>query len=138
MQPPPVVPQSVPETEFSAERARHHLREITRRPRSVGSEGHARARSYLLDRLRALGLDPEVQRVTGIRRLGSTVLAADAINVMARIEGTGGDRAVVLTAHYDSERHSPGAADAGNGVVAVLETARALLAGPPLENDVIL
>lgn len=138
VQPPQVVPQSAPETEFSAERARRHLREITRQPRSVGSEGHARSRSYLLDQLRALGLEPEVQRATGIRRLGSTVLAADAVNVMARIEGTGDDSAVVLTAHYDSEQHSPGAADAGNGVAAVLETARALLSGPPLENDVIL
>lgn len=136
--PPPVVPRSAPATEFSAERARRHLRQITRQPRSVGSEGHARTRSYLIDQLEGLGLEPEVQRATGIRRRGSTILAADAVNFMARIEGTRGDGAVVLTAHYDSEQHSPGAADAGNGVAAVLETARALLAGPPLDNDVIL
>jgi hypothetical protein len=138
MQPPPVVAENAPESEFSAERARHHLREITRQPRPVGSEAHALTRDYLLNQLRELGLEPEVQHATGVRRFGSTVRSADAVNVMARIDGAGDGRAVVLMAHYDSVPHSPGANDAGNGVSAILETARALLAGPPLENDVIL
>ena len=40
-------------------------------------------------------------------------------------------------AHYDSVPFGPGAADDGAGVVTLLETARALKAGPPLKNDVI-
>lgn len=44
----------------------------------------------------------------------------------------------MLSAHYDSVDHSPGASDDGSGVVTLLETARALLSGTPLLNDVLL
>ena len=43
-----------------------------------------------------------------------------------------------MDAHYDSMPMTPGAADCGSCVATLLETARALLAGPPLQNDVIL
>lgn len=138
LQPPPVEPATASETEFSAERARQHLREITREPRPVGSTGHAQTRAYLIDQLHQLGLEPEVQNTTALRRVNNTVTSAEVQNVMARIEGTDSSAAIVLMTHYDSQVHSPGAADAGNGVAAILETVRALLAGPSLENDVIV
>jgi hypothetical protein len=43
----------------------------------------------------------------------------------------------MLSTHYDSVVSSPGAADDGSGVVVLLETARALRAGPPLNEDLI-
>ena len=138
LQPPPVQSASAPDTEFSAERARQHLREITREPRPMGSTGHAHTRGYLIDQLQRLGLEPQVQQTTSLRRANSTVTSADVQNVMARIEGRDSSAAIVLMTHYDSVANSPGAADAGNGVAAILETARALVAGPSLENDVIL
>lgn len=42
-----------------------------------------------------------------------------------------------MAAHYDTVPNSPGASDDGAGVVTLLETLRALKAGPPLKNDVI-
>ena len=39
-------------------------------------------------------------------------------------------------AHYDSVAAGPGAADDMSGVATILETVRALRAGPPLRNDV--
>jgi hypothetical protein len=138
LEPPPVQPGSAMDTEFSAERARKHLREITRKPRSVGSTGHAQTRAYLIDELIRLGLESEVQYTTAVRLDYNLVTSAEVHNVMARIEGADSSAAIVLMTHYDSEVHSPGAADAGNGVAAILETARALQAGPALENDVIV
>src|SRR5207237_10920349 len=58
-------------------------------------------------------------------------------NVSARLHGRQPGRALLLVAHYDSAPVSPGAADDGSGVVALLESLRALAAGPPLEHDVI-
>jgi hypothetical protein len=136
--PPAVVPASAEPTAFSAERARVHLREITRRPRPVGSAFHAETRAYLLHALQELGLDPEVQHATGLRRTEDTVLAATVFNVMARLPGTDSTGAVVLMSHYDSVPPAPGAGDAGNGVATILETIRALRAGPPLRNDLIV
>jgi hypothetical protein len=48
-----------------------------------------------------------------------------------------GGRAVLVLAHYDSQPHAPGAGDDGAGVAAMLETIRALRAGPPLLHDVV-
>src|SRR5690606_34312805 len=59
-------------------------------------------------------------------------------NVVARIEGRSPGPAVLLAAHYDSVPAGPGASDDGVAVAAMLETARALLAGPRPERPVIL
>lgn len=137
LHPPQVVPATAPAGEFSAARAREHLRVITEAPRPPGSAAHARTRDYLLETLRDMGLEPHVQQAVSIATWQS-VIHAPVGNVVARIPGTAPGKAVVLAAHYDSVAHSPGANDAGNGVAAVLETTRALLAGPPLRNDVVV
>ncbi len=137
MAPPSVVPASAAETVFSAERARLHLREITQAPRPIGSPGHARTMAYLLQVLRDAGLEPEVQQTTVIRPGSFVIRAARVSNIMVRLPGADSSGAVVLLAHYDSVAHSPGATDAGNGVATILETLRAIQAGPALRNDVI-
>jgi hypothetical protein len=136
--PPAVAPETVDPTVFSTARARLSLREITRRPRPVGSDAHLETRAYLVTALQELGLAPELQQATAIRRRQDTVLAAPVVNILARLPGLDPTRAVVLAAHYDSVPNAPGAGDAGNGLAAILETTRALLAGPPLRNDVIV
>jgi hypothetical protein len=57
---------------------------------------------------------------------------------MARLPGTDSTGAVLLVSHYDSVPAAPGAADAGSGVAAIIEAARALRMGPASRNDVIL
>ena len=136
--PPPVMPAAADSAAFSAERARLPLRELTRSPRPVGSVAHAQTRAYLFDALRDLGLEPELQQATAVRRKADTVRAARATNILARLPGTDSSGAVVLVAHYDSVPNAPGAGDAGHGVAAILETVRALKAGPPLRNDLIV
>ena len=44
---------------------------------------------------------------------------------------------MLVLAHYNSQLHAPGAGEDGAGVAAMLETLRALRAGPPLPHDVI-
>jgi hypothetical protein len=58
-------------------------------------------------------------------------------NVIVRVPGTNPTREVLITAHYDSVAAGPGAADDGVSVAAMLETMRALEAGPSLKNDVV-
>jgi len=134
--PPTPVPASAPATEFSAERALAHVREIAQRPHPTGSADNARVREYLLTQLRALGLEPQVQEATGV---GTRYAEVGYIrNVLARFPGrTPGGPAVVLMAHYDGVAGGPAAADDGAGTAAILETLRALRAGPPLAHDVI-
>ena len=90
----------------------------------------------MLTQLRALGLDPQVQEATGV---GTRYAEAGRVrNVLARLPGrTPGGRAVVLMSHYDGVGGGPAAGDDAAGTAAILETLRALRAGPPLAHDVI-
>lgn len=137
--PPPVVPASAPATEFSAERAFQYLPHIARAPHPIGSPENTRVRTYLLEQLRGLGLDPQVQSAsTVIRKDDFAINIGDVQNIVARIPGTASTGAIVLVAHYDSVPTGPGASDDGVSVAAILETARALQSGRRFKNDVIV
>lgn len=135
---PPPLPAAGPDTAFSAARAMAQLVELAQRPHPGGSPEHDRVRERLVARLTGLGLEPEIQTAVSATRDASTVLAATVRNVVARLPGSQSTGAVALVAHYDAAPLSPGAADNGMGAAAVLETARALLAGAPLRNDVLI
>ena len=124
--PPKRDPANKQANEFSAERAMRHLQVIAREPRPMGSSKLAEARQYLLGELNRMQLAPEEQ-----------VSDVGTHNIIARLKGAGSGKAVMLVGHYDSAPVSPGASDDGAAVVAILETLRALQAGPRLRNDVI-
>jgi Zn-dependent M28 family amino/carboxypeptidase len=136
---PDPVPASAPPTEFSSGRALEHVRAIAQEPHPMGSAENAAARDYLVNELSALGVEPEVQTTTAAHYFVSSVAEAGTPeNVLARLEGTNnGGKAFLVMAHYDSVPTGPGASDDGAGVATMLETMRALKAGPPLKNDVI-
>lgn len=137
--PPAVQLGAQPPEAFSTERALQHARAIAERPHPLGSPDQARVRDYLVRTLADLGLAVEVQRASVRRqRRSGAIVTGQVENVIARLPGTANTRAVLLAAHYDSVPAGPGANDDGAAVAALLETARALKAGPPPRNDVII
>jgi hypothetical protein len=127
---------------FSAARAQAHVQVLAQAPRPAGSRTNARARDYLLARIRALGLEPEVQVDTvsatswdWMSHAQSTM--ATARNIVVRKPGIARRDAVLAMAHYDSAATTPGAADGGASAAALLEAMRVLQAGPPLDNDLL-
>lgn len=145
--PPAPLPEDAPAGVFSAGRAMKDVRGLTstgkphpaahydgspRTPEEIAD--HDRARDWVMGRLRELGLSPSVQKGNACGRF----TCADAENVVARVEGEGPGPAVMLVAHYDSTPFGPGAADDGAGVSTLLETVRALRAGPPLRRPLIV
>ena len=137
LRPPAPLPADAPASDFSADRAVENIRPIVSAPRPTGSPANAAAREYILSAFRQQGLDPQVQETIGIRQTGRYAPAAFVSNVMARLRGTQSGKAVLLVGHYDSTPNGPGAADDGQSVGVLLETLRALRAGPALRNDVI-
>jgi hypothetical protein len=134
IQPPYALPATAPATKFSAARALEQSRRFAVEPRPAGTAAQERARDYLMSRLQEIGWEAQVQEATITQgRSISTVQ-----NVVARFPGKANQRSFLLVAHYDTVTTGPGAADDGAGVVALLETARALKAGPPLRNDIVL
>jgi hypothetical protein len=130
------VPRSAAADRFSSQRAMDVLRHIAAEPRAIGSRQAVAVRDYIFGRLDALALTPHVQANEVVSKRAPRV-AGLVHNVVGRLPGRDPSRAVLLVAHYDSVATAPGAADDGSGVAALLETARALRAGPPPKNDII-
>jgi hypothetical protein len=124
--------------EFSSDRAIEHVASIAQEAHPIGSPAIVRVRSYLVAELTALGLDPELQTVTVADYFGDPGGTVEIVNVMARIPGRESTGAIALVGHYDSVPTTTGANDDSAAIGAILETGRALLAGPSLRNDVIL
>lgn len=136
---PAPVPASAPLAEFSSARALKQLEVVAIKPHPVGSAAHREVRDYIVSQISALGLTPEIQKTTSVmQRWGFGFQAATVENVFTRLKGTGGGKAVLLVAHYDSVSVGPGANDNGTGIASLLETLRALKEGSPLKNDVMV
>ena len=134
--PPEPVPATAPPDVFSPERALAYLNDFATEPHPLGSAEHDRVREYLVSQLTNLGVSPEIQRTVGVTPRYQ--VAGTVENIVARLKGSSGATdAVALVAHYDSVAAGPGAGDDGAGVAALLETLRALRAGPALQNDLI-
>ena len=126
-------PATAPPTEFSAVRALEHSKATARVPHPIGTPANDAVRAYIIRKLIEMGVEVEEQPFR--HRDGRTIDVS--ANIIGRIPGTANSKAFTLMAHYDSVRYGPGAADDGAGLVAMLETARALKAGSPLANDVL-
>ncbi|HEY0603579.1 MAG TPA: M28 family peptidase [Herpetosiphonaceae bacterium] len=137
---PSALPASSPATEFSAERILPNVTSISQTTHPIGTPEQDQIREYLVAQLQALGVETEVQQATAVvgNVLGGGNVAGTAFNVVGRLPGTQSSFPVVLVAHYDSPPGSYGANDNGVSTGVVLETVRALKAGPPLKNDVII
>lgn len=125
--------------EFSEARAAAVVRVLSEEmgPRVPGTPAHRKAAEYLLGLMRTIpGVEAELQDVEGTYLDGDTMVAYRTQNVVARLAGRRPD-AVLLSAHYDSTPESSGAADDAAGIAALVEVARALASGSPLENTVI-
>lgn len=125
-------------TDFSIDNALLHLKNISKEAHYVGSEEHKKVQAYLVAELQKLGFETEIQTQTAVNK--KWFAATTAENIIARLKGTGSEKALLLLSHYDSNPHSSiGASDAGSGVVTILEGIRAFLAqNKTPKNDIII
>jgi len=141
---PPPEPADAPPGVFSAGRAMADVAAIAPVPHPTGSPANAKVRDYLVARMTALGLSPQVQRadsqaVSSHSAAHGRVYGATVENIVGVLPGR--DRslpALALMAHYDSVPGSPGAADDAAGVASVLETLRGIKARGTPARDVML
>jgi putative ATP-binding cassette transporter len=103
-------------------------------PHPTGSQANQRVGGQIAARLAAQGWTPEWQFSTVCRGASCTTLA----NLVAAHLPEPGAPALLLAAHYDSAPASPGAADDGLAVAAMLEMAHVHAHGQGLGNVVLL
>ena len=135
--PPSPAPADAPRERFSAMRARAVQEKLVGDggTRFVGTEGNRRGREAMLAQLEDAGWAVETQEAMTCTRYGLCVPVA---NVVAKLDGTEPALpGVLISAHHDSVGAGPGASDDGLGVATIVETARALAAGPRPRRTVV-
>jgi len=135
---PPAPPVNSNPSDFSVVPALDDIKRIAREPRPIGSSANQIVRDDIIAQLRQLGLEPQIQAITAPDYFGKPGGSVEVVNVVARIPGTASTSSVALVGHYDSVPTTLGANDDASAVAILLETARAVMAGQPLRNDVIL
>lgn len=131
----------IPADEFSAARAMQDIRVIAERPHPIGSTDLARVRGYLVSRMTALGLAPDLRSGKGTlaRPQRHVFVVGDVTNIVGVLPGTDPNLpALLLMAHYDTVPNSPGAADDTAGVATALEIVANLKAAGPRPRDVMV
>ncbi|WP_448641421.1 M20/M25/M40 family metallo-hydrolase [Geodermatophilus sp. URMC 63] len=139
LQPPAPAPADAPADAFSADRAFAEVQQIAATTHVTGSAADDRVRAHLVDVLTGMGLQTRVQEAVGAHADGpGSVAVAPVRNVVAVLPGSDPTGRLFLLAHHDSVATGPGGSDDAAGVSTVLETVRALAAGPRLRNDVVV
>jgi hypothetical protein len=136
--PDPLVPATAPATVFSGERGMDLLRQflVENVSHPVGSAENRRVKGRIQAWLDAQGIAHEEQVAWGCREKEATCSHVE--NIIATLPGDLPGPYVALMAHYDSVPPAAGAGDDMAGVVAVLETARALQAVGGLRHPILL
>lgn len=130
--------QRIAKNAFSVDRALDPLQTISAKPHYYGSFTNQEVREFLMSKLKEMGLTPEIQQ--GVVLDPDSRSLTKPTNIVAKIQGTGKGKALLILAHYDSAAiPSFGASDDGTGLVTILESLRAYLAsGEKPKNDIIV
>jgi hypothetical protein len=130
-------PASATSSVFSAQRAATILADLVGDgvPHPIGTAAHDVVRDRIVQHLRRLGYQPEVE--SGFA-CSTAAVCAEVQNITAVVGGAAERPAVMLAAHYDSVAAGPGASDDGTGVAALLEIARILASEPAHRNPIVL
>ncbi len=141
-QTPSPAPSTTPATRFSADRAMSDIVAFASTPHPLGSPADRAARDYLVTRMTALRLEPQIFAGVGVyqpKRAPNFLLGGSVEDIVGVLPGK--DRnapALALMAHYDSVPGSPGASDDAAGVASALEVVRAIKARGVPARDVMV
>ncbi len=124
-------PQAGPTARFSAGRAIRLVEQLVGdgEPHPAGSPQNDVVRARLVESIRQLGIEPEIQ-TSELRRWrveeGQVYPLENVLFGLPADDPVPNARTLLLLAHYDSVPTGPGAGDDAAGVATVLETARLL------------
>jgi Iap family predicted aminopeptidase len=120
--------QSAPTMAFDSKRAWAHLeKQVSFGPRPSGTPAIVETRRYIVEQLKAVGIESRQQMFIGMTPLGEVSMA----NVIATIPGKRRDR-IAIASHFDTKLYREfkfvGANDGASSTAALLELGRVLKA----------
>lgn len=125
--------------QFSAESAAVYLNNIASAPHPIGSLENQKVRDYIVNTLKAEGLEVQVEKgYVNSSWKPTYVQMAYVENIVAVLKGSDPNaKKVMLAGHYDSVFEGPGAADDGYAIACMIETVK-MLKSEPRKNDIVL
>ncbi len=122
--------QSAPKLQFDSNKAFEHLRkQVSFGPRPSGTPAIAETRRYIIEQLKAAGIESREQMFIGMTPLGEVSM----VNVIATIPGKRKER-IALASHFDTKLYREfrfvGANDGASSTAALLELGRVLKQRP--------
>lgn len=137
-EPPPLVGPDDLKARFSAVRAEPIFQRLYQDASPHPAGENAAFREKVIGEFRRLGYQVELHETSSpVENNRSRQDTVSLVNLIVRLEGKTDKPCVMLTAHYDSVPQSPGAADDGVGLTALIEIARTLRDEPPLDRTII-
>lgn len=130
---PSVLPTDANKNKFSGERAYQYLEQFAFEPHYIGTKSHDAVRDAIIKELKDMGIEPEIQSTAALH--GSSY--GEVENIVFKINGSEGNKTILVTGHYDTAPGSSGAADDGMAVSCILESARAMMASGTLKNNIV-
>ena len=125
------------DTAFSVQNAYLHLGHIAAVPHSLGTPANDTVGAYIDSICRSMGLAVRRMPFLCSNPVSKGLVVGKGVNLIATLKGSGNAKKILVMGHYDSEPNALGAGDDGSSCAAMLETARALRTGPPLDPDVV-
>jgi Iap family predicted aminopeptidase len=122
--------QTAPKVTFDSNKAWEHLRkQVAFGPRPSGTPAIVETRRYIIEQLKAAGIESREQMFIGMTPLGEVSM----VNVIATIPGKRSER-IVLASHFDTKLYREfrfvGANDGASSTAALLELGRVLKQRP--------
>jgi Zn-dependent M28 family amino/carboxypeptidase len=107
--------------------------------RATGAIGNERARSFILSRIREIGLTPLHNEFVQPFTFSTTEGDRKGMNVIAGIDSNGSENYIVISAHYDhvgirNDQIYNGADDNASGVAALLSIGKYFIQNQPEHN----
>ncbi|NNF35349.1 MAG: M28 family peptidase [Saprospiraceae bacterium] len=132
----PLSVQSAEYEGFSATRAMEHLETIADEIHPIGSPDNELKRDYIMKEFEQLGYEVNLFAGVSSDDWGGHFRLAKSENIIAFKKGSQSGKQVVVMGHYDSVFDSPGAADDGHAVAAMLDIADQVK-DQPFMNDIL-
>ena len=79
---------------YSTENAFQHLKNISKKPHHVGRKAHKEVQNYLVNELKKIGLNPEIQTKTVFNEKWNAGTTVE--NIIAKVDGISNGKSLVL------------------------------------------
>lgn len=122
--------------QFNLKLAEEHLQQIASDVHVIGSQEHKKVREYIARVANEMDYEVQLDTVVDLQSYGNYSMISDIKNIVIRKPGSSPAGTIAFAAHYDSQTNTPGAADDGAPIAAMLSLMQTIK-DRTFKNDIV-